>query len=140
MQSVSVITLPVAVMAKATRFYEQGFGWSPVFTMDDIRFYQLNGLVLALWGPKELAEDAGLDAMPRPGGMALAHNVHSRDEVAPLMDRLVAAGGKLTRSADAPPHGGLRGYVADPDGHLWEIAWNPDWHMAADGTTRFAMP
>ncbi len=137
MQSVSVITLPVGDMAAAVRFYEEGFGWQPVFHLDGIRFYQLNGLVLALWGPKELAEDAGLDAIPRPGGMALAHNVRAREEVASVIDRLAAAGGSVTRPADEPPHGGYRGYVADPDGHLWEIAWNPAWQMDADGTTRF---
>ena len=72
--------------------------------------------------------------------MALAHNVHVKDDVAVVMDSLAGHGGRITRSAEAPPHGGFRGYVADPDGHLWEIAWNPAWEMTADGTTRFAMP
>ena len=62
----------------------------------------------------------------------MAHNVGSRDEVAPLMDRLKAAGGTITRPADAPPQGGFRGYVADQDGHLWEIAWNPDWPISPE--------
>jgi len=68
--------------------------------------------------------------------MALAHNVPTREEVAPLMQRLIAAGGVMVRAPDAPPHGGYRGYVADPDGHAWEIAWNPAWPIDAEGHVR----
>ncbi len=73
-----------------------------------------------------------------PGAFALAHNVRAREEVEPLLSRLVAAGGALLRPADAPPHGGFRGYVADPDGHAWEIAWNPAWPIDTEGRTAFA--
>ncbi|MCE7796827.1 VOC family protein [Sphingobium sufflavum] len=72
------------------------------------------------------------------GGFALAHNVGDAAAVEPLMDRLVAAGGRLLRPADDPPHGGRRGYVADPDGHGWEIAFNPAWPIDAQGHVRFA--
>jgi len=140
MQSLSVITLPVADLGRAAGFYEGGFGWSAALAMDDIRFYQLNGLVLALWSPAALADDAGLEALPPPGGIALAHNVHERDEVDAVMQRLAEHGGSVTRAADEPPHGGYRGYVRDPDGHLWEIAWNPAWQLAADGATLLVAP
>ena len=73
------------------------------------------------------------EPLARPGAIALAHNVASQEEVAPLIDRLVAAGGTLLRAADAPVHGGFRGYVADPDGHLWEIAHNPGWPLDEQG-------
>ena len=139
MQSISAVTLPVADMAAAQRFYEQGFGWTPTYTMEDLRFYQLNSLVLVLWGSKELADDAGRGALPPPGGMALAHNVAAREDVAPLMERLAGSGGSITRHADAPPHGGFRGYVADPDGHLWEIAWNPAWPLSGNGGVIFGI-
>jgi uncharacterized glyoxalase superfamily protein PhnB len=74
----------------------------------------------------------------QPSPMSLAHNVPAEAAVAPLIERLVAAGGKLLRAADAPPHGGYRGYVADPDGHAWEIAFNPAWPIDAEGHVTFA--
>jgi catechol 2,3-dioxygenase-like lactoylglutathione lyase family enzyme len=134
--SVSVITLSTRDQAKARRFYGDGFGWSVAFEADEITFYQLNGTVLGLYSANDFAGDMGVDAIDPSGGFALAHNVASEDEVAPLIDRLIAAGGALVRSADAPPHGGLRGYVRDPDGHAWEIAWNPGFPMDADGNVR----
>lgn len=140
MQSVSVITLPVTDLARSTRFYEGGFGWSPVFVMEDIRFYQLNGLVFGLWLGDALAEDAGVESLVPAGSIALAHNVHHRSEVEPLMARLAENGGEITRPAAEPPHGGYRGYLRDPDGHLWEIAHNPVWRMDESGATRFAIP
>ncbi len=68
----------------------------------------------------------------------MAHNVARRDDVAPLMARLADHGGRVLRPADAPPHGGFRGYVTDPDDHAWEIAWNPAWPIDADGHVTFA--
>ena len=73
----------------------------------------------------------------RPGAFTLAHNVATQSDVQPLLDRLAAHGGKMLRIADAPPHGGFRGYVADPDGHAWEIAWNPAFPMDDRGNVTF---
>jgi len=64
---------------------------------------------------------------------SLAHNVVSKEEVQSVIDRLAQFGGRLLRPADAPPHGGFRGYIADPDGHAWEIAWNPGWPISPEG-------
>ncbi len=72
-----------------------------------------------------------------PGAYALAHNVTTPEGVQPVMDALLAAGGTLLRAADEPAHGGLRGYVADPDGHAWEIAWQPMIHIGDDGRVSF---
>ncbi|MGK6320846.1 VOC family protein [Sphingomonas sp. DT-204] len=135
---VSVITLGTSDGARSRRFYTEGFGWQPVFENDEIAFYQLNGVVLGVWRRDALDEDRQEAAGAGPGAFALAHNVESEDAVAPLIDRLVAAGGRLLRAAEAPPHGGVRGYVADPDGHAWEIAWNPSWPIDAEGNVRFA--
>lgn len=132
-QQVAVITLGVDNLARSRRFYEEGFGWQPGFQNEEIAFFQMNGLVLGLWLRHGLEQDAALSLPNGSGACALAHNVRSRDEVAPLMDRLKAAGGTITRPADAPPQGGFRGYVADTDGHLWEIAWNPDWPISPEG-------
>jgi catechol 2,3-dioxygenase-like lactoylglutathione lyase family enzyme len=137
-QQIAVVTLGIAERDRSARFYGEGFGWSPVFQQDEILFYQMNGLVLGLWLSDRLADD-----MRRPaaasGGFALAHNVAGPGEVDALIERLVAAGGTLLRRADAPPHGGYRGYVADPDGHAWEIAWNPAWPIDDEGRVRFAL-
>jgi uncharacterized protein len=138
-QQVSVITLGIADLARSQRFYGEGFGWEPVFTNDEIAFYQMNGFVLGTWIGKELAGDMQRENAPGTGSAALAHNVPAREDVAPLMDRLAAAGGTILRPADAPVHGGFRGYVADPDGHAWEIAWNPAWTIDAEGHVTFGV-
>ena len=137
MQSVSVITLGVADLVRSKRFYVEGFGGQPAFENEEIVFYQLNGLVLGTVLTASLEEDMNRTGLVRPGAFALAHNVATQDQVAPLIDRLAAAGGTVTRPADAPPHGGFRGYVLDPDEHPWEIAWNPGFAMDAAGNVRF---
>ncbi|WP_439814111.1 VOC family protein [Zavarzinia sp. CC-PAN008] len=139
-KQVAVITLGVADLDRARGFYSKGFGWEPSFINDQIAFYQMNGFVLGLFLTPSLEADMNRPAVARRGAYALAHNVRRREEVAPLLDRLVRAGGGLLRAADEPAHGGYRGYVADPDDHAWEIAWNPDWPIDADGHVRFAAP
>jgi len=136
-QQISVITLGIAALAPSRRFYTEGFGWTPVFENDEIVFYQMNGLVLGTWLQSALEADMTRGGLTRPGAFALAHNVGSAAEVEAAIDRLVAAGGTLLRAGDAPAHGGFRGYVADPDDHAWEIAWNPDWPIDAEGHVRF---
>lgn len=137
-QQVSVITLGIADVARSRRFYGEGFGWQPVFSSEEIDFYQMNGFVLGLWLKDKLAEDSQRPHGAGPAAFALAHNVSSAADVASVIDTLVAAGGTLLRAADAPPHGGFRGYVSDPDGHAWEIAWNPAWPIDAEGHVTFA--
>lgn len=139
-QRLSLITLGVADLARSRRFYEEGLGWRPSGAgNDEVAFYQLGGLALALWGREDLAADAGL---PRPGpaegfaGIALAHNGRARDEVDTILARAAAAGGRLLRAGAATPWGGYTGYFADPDGHLWEVAWNPHFPLEADGSLR----
>ena len=136
-QQISVITLGVQSLARSRAFYVGGFGWTPVFENDEIAFYQMNGLMLGTWQNPGLAEDSGRPLDGPPGAFSLAHNVPTQAEVEPLMAHLVSAGGALLRSADAPPQGGFRGYVADPDGHAWEIAWNPAWPIDDQGHVTF---
>ena len=137
-QQISVITLGVADIARSRRFYVEGFGWSPVFEQGDIIFYQMNGLMLGTWAKASLEADMGR-AITTPGAFAVVHNVASADAVQPLIERLAAAGGRILRPADAPPHGGMRGYVADPDDHAWEIAHNPAWPIDAEGRVTFGL-
>ncbi len=88
--------------------------------MKKIVFYQMNGFVFGTWLKHALDEDMKDSGRIGSSSFALAHNVTSQAEVESVMDRLVAAGGSLMRAADAPAHGGYRGYVADPDGHAWK--------------------
>jgi len=136
-QQISLITLGVADLGRSKRFYGEGFGWKPVFETPGIIFYQMNGLVLGLWPTSDLEEDMQRPGLVRPGAFALAHNVSAKEDVQPVLDRLAAAGGRILRPTDEPSHGGFRGYVADPDDHAWEIAWNPSWAIAEDGRITF---
>ncbi len=136
-QQMSVVTLGIDDVPRSKRFYVEGFGWTPVFNNGEVVFYQMNGLVLATWLRTALAKDSARPVANTSGDIALAHNVSESDAVAPLMDRLAAAGGKILRAAEAPPHGGINGYVADPDGHAWEIAFNPAWPISPEGYVTF---
>jgi len=136
-QAVSVITLGTDDLARSKHFYVDGFGWRPGFENDEIVFYHLNGTILGTFLKSALEEDMQRRNLKPDGAFALAQNVESKEKVSDLVDRLVAAGGSLLRAPDEPPHGGFRGYVADPDGHAWEIAWNPGFTLDAEGNVTF---
>lgn len=135
-QRVSLITLGVADVGRARAFYEK-LGWRASSPDDSVAFFQAGGMIFALWSWAALAEDAGL---PSAGqgfrGSALAYNVRDKAEVAEIAAAWVAAGGTVTRPAQDTFWGGHTAYVADLDGHVWEIAWNPGWPIAADGSIR----
>jgi hypothetical protein len=137
-QQVSVVTLGILEIERSKRFYTEGFKWTPVFENDEIVFYQMNGFVLGTWLRAALEEDMRRKSSAKPGAFSLAHNVGSTTEVEAVIAALRAAGGRLLRPPDAPPHGGFRGYVADPDDHAWEIAYNPAWPIDAEGHVTFA--
>lgn len=138
-QQISVVTLGVEDLIRSRKFYELGFGWKSIFENEEIIFFQMNGFVLGLWLKAALAADAARDMLAGCGAYAIAHNVPDKHEVQTVMDRLVQAGGYVTREPDAPPQGGFRGYVADPDGHSWEIAWNPTWPIDDEGHVTFGV-
>ncbi|HEY6869267.1 MAG TPA: VOC family protein [Novosphingobium sp.] len=135
-QHLSLVTLSIHDIPRSRRFYGDGFGWRPVYESDEVLFFQMNGIVLGLWLAAAFSAD-----LQRPdgksNGFALAHNVDSSDAVDRLIERLAQHGGSVLRQPDAPPYGGWRGYVADPDGHAWEIAWNPAWSIDAEGRVTF---
>jgi uncharacterized protein len=99
----------------------------------------MNGLMLGTWLLSALEDDMQRPGLHRPGAFALAHNVATQVDVRTAIERLAEAGGTILREADAPPHGGFRGYVADPDGHAWEIAWNPAWAIDDRGLVTFGL-
>jgi uncharacterized protein len=136
---ISVITLGIADMALSRRFYTEGFGWKPVFENDEIIFYQMNGLVLGTWTRTAQAADMARANRAGPADFALAHNVPTRADVQPAIDQLILAGGKLLKAPIDQPYGGHSGYIADPDDHAWEIAWNPAWAINADGHVTFGL-
>lgn len=139
-QRVSVITLGVADLARARNFYVDGLGWEPALELDEVVFFQLNGIVLGLFPLAELLKDAQLpadDPVGRVGGSALAYNVRERSEVDSVIEQAVAAGGRLIKPGQEVFWGGYSGYFADPDGHLWEVAWNPSWPIDEDGNVWF---
>jgi len=136
---ISVITLGIGDLRRSRRFYVEGFGWTPVFENDEVIFYQMNGFVLGTSQKSALEEDMNRSGLSSPGAFSLAHNVPRQGDVEGVIEQLVNAGGGLLRSADAPPHGGFRGHVADPDDHAWEIAWNPNWSIDENGYVTLAI-
>ncbi|MBZ6077128.1 VOC family protein [Microvirga puerhi] len=138
-QQISVVTLGIRDLARSRRFYVEGFGWKPVFENEEIVFYQMNGFVLGTWLEARLEDDMQRANPARSGPFSLAHNVPRREDVATTIERLSQFGGRILRPGDAPIHGGFRGYIADPDDHAWEIAWNPAWSIDANGMVTFGV-
>lgn len=125
-------------LPRAIRFYRDGLGW-PTSSAGggDVAFFQLGGLALGLYPRHLLAEDAQLREVGIGfGGITLAHNVRSREEVDAVLAQAVAAGGTLLKAARTAEWGGYSGYFADPDGHPGEVAWNPGFALAEDGSLR----
>lgn len=135
----SFVTLGVADIARARAFYETlGFKPSSAST-DDVAFYDAGGVVLALWSRAELAKDAGVSGRGSGfSGVAIAHNVRTVEEVAGVLAEAEAAGGRIVRASENVFWGGQTGYFADPDGHLWEVAYNP--FMPLDAAGRVTLP
>ncbi|MGI9421102.1 MAG: VOC family protein [Geminicoccaceae bacterium] len=132
-QRVSLITLGVADVAKARAFYET-LGWkASSASMDEIAFFQVGSLGLALYPKDKVAEDIAIPEEPSPGGTTLACNVETRELVDRFLAEAVDAGGRLLVAARDMPWGGYVGSFADPDGHPWEIAHVPGLPLTDDG-------
>jgi catechol 2,3-dioxygenase-like lactoylglutathione lyase family enzyme len=135
-QRVSVITLGVSDINRAADFY-RALGWQPVLDdNDDVFFFQAGGLVFALWGRDQLAEDSVVTDNGGWGGVTLAHNVNSPAEVDEVIEEARAAGATIGREPGTTFWGGFSGVFIDPDGHPWEVAHNPGWTIAADGAVQ----
>jgi catechol 2,3-dioxygenase-like lactoylglutathione lyase family enzyme len=130
----SLVTLGVANIARARKFYEaMGFVASNPFN-ESVTFFPAGGVVLALFGRGALADDATVaDSATGFSGIALAHNVRTEAEVEQVLAEAAAAGGRIVKPAKRAFWGGYSGYFADPDGHLWEVAHNPDFPLDAEG-------
>ncbi len=135
-QRVSLVTLGVSDLARARAFYE-ALGWTTRAAADDeVVFFQAGGMIVALWGRGELAEDTGVADSGGWGGITLAHNVRSPREVDTVLAEAESAGATITRPGAGTFWGGYSGVFLDPDGHAWEIAHNPHWTLERDGSVR----
>jgi predicted lactoylglutathione lyase len=124
-QRVTLITLGVSDYARAKAFYA-AMGWSPALEIEETAFYQGNGVIITLWGREKLSPDMGIpDDGARWSGIALAHNVGSREEVDELIERARRNGAEITREPSETFYGGYAGVFRDLDGHGWEVAHNP---------------
>ena len=130
---ITLLTMGVDDLARALTFYRDGLGLptkgivGTEFEHGSVAFFDLqSGLKLALWPRASLAHDAGIpQTPPSPTDVAIAHNVSSPEEVDEVMDQAKRAGGGIVKPAAKTFWGGYAGYFQDPDGHLWEVAWNP---------------
>jgi catechol 2,3-dioxygenase-like lactoylglutathione lyase family enzyme len=133
---ITAVTLNVADVAASVAFYGR-LGLKAHTVMDDVAFLDMNGAVLCLFNG--LAADAGVVSQRREIGLsAVAQNVRTPEEVDAILQEAKAAGASITRPAHQADWGGRSGYFTDPDGHLWEIAWNPFWPLDDQG--RVSLP
>lgn len=133
-QRISLVTLGVSDLERARQFYE-ALGWQPAEGPEDVVFFQAGGIVFGLWSRESLAEDSGVTDSGGWGGVTLAYNVGSPEEVDQVIEEARAAGATIAREGAETFWGGYSGCFIDPDGHPWEIAHNPYWTVTDDGRT-----
>ena len=135
-QRLSLVTLGVADLARARAFYE-ALGWTTgAQEGDDVVFFQTGGMVVALWGREQLAEDSGVEDSGGWGGVTLAYNVRSPEEADAVIEEARRAGARIVREPAKTFWGGYSGVFVDPDGHPWEVAHNASWTLDANGSVR----
>jgi uncharacterized glyoxalase superfamily protein PhnB len=133
-QRVSVITLGVEDLGRARAFYE-ALGWRSQSPPEiEVVFFQAGGLVVSLWDRTSLARDSGVEPGSGFGGVTLAYNVGSPADVDSVIEQARVAGARIAREPGETFWGGYSGVFVDPDGHPWEVAHNPRWTLAPDGT------
>ena len=132
-QRLSLVTLGVRDLARARRFYE-ALGWkSGAAPDDDVVFFQAGCMIVALWGREQLAEDTVADDSGGWGGITLAYNARSPEEVDSVLAEAEAAGAAIPRRGAETFWGGYSGLFVDPEGHAWEVAHNPHWTIEESG-------
>jgi uncharacterized protein len=137
-QRVGLITLGVRDLGRARRFYE-AIGWTTgAGPDDDVVFFQAGDMVFSLWDRAKLAEDSAVQDSGGWGGVTLAHNVRSSEEVDAVTEEARAAGGTIGREPAETFYGGYSSIVIDPEGHPWEIAHNPHWTVTDEGGVRLS--
>ena len=131
---ISIVTIAVSDLERSVRFYEaMGLIRYPSIT-EGVAFFQMGGVILSLFPRKDAEADAGVAFGAEPGPVYLAYNTRSEGEVDAVLAEAEKAGGRIVKQAGRAFWGGWYGYFADPDGNLWEVAHNPDFPIASDGT------
>ena len=134
-QRLSLVTLGISDLDRARKFYE-ALGWKTGAELaDDVVFFQVGGIVVSLWDRAKLAEDSVVTDGGGWGGVTLAYNTRSTDEVDKVIEEARAAGGTIGREPGETFYGGYSGIFIDLDGHPWEVAHNPSWTITDDGKT-----
>jgi uncharacterized protein len=134
-QRLSLVTLGVADLVRARGFYE-ALGWTTgAEPGDDVVFFQAGGMIVALWDRAKLAEDSSVEDGGGWGGVTLAYNTRSTEEVDAVIEEAREAGATIGREPAETFWGGYSGIFIDPDGHPWEVAHNPHWTVHDDGST-----
>ena len=135
-QRLSLVTLGVGDLSRSRAFYE-ALGWQTnAAPDDDVVFFQAGGMIVALWSREKLAEDSCVADSGGWGGITLAYNARSPVEVDEVIATAEAAGATIPRAGAETFWGGYSGVFIDPDGHPWEVAHNPHWTIADDGSVR----
>jgi len=135
-QRLSLVTLGVSDLEQSLHFYE-ALGWKRGNENPSVVFFQLPGMILALWSRSALAEDAGLAPNERGfGGITLAYNARSKKDVDAVLAEAERAGARILKASKETAWGGYAGYFADLDGHPWEVAWNPEWTITKKGEVK----
>lgn len=134
-QRVNIITLGVADLGRSLRFYGEGLGWRQAKSSNNnIVFFEAGHVIIALYPRNLLAEDATVSPVGDGfRGVTIAQNVTDKDQVKSVLEQAERSGGKIVKPAQDVFWGGYSGYFSDPDGHLWEVAWNPHWQLDASG-------
>ena len=132
-QRLSLVTLGVTDLDAARRFYE-ALGWTETPRAEGVVFFQAGGMVVGLWSRTDLAEDSGVEDGGGWGGVTLAYNTRSREEVDTVIEEARTAGARIAREPGETFWGGYSGVFVDLDGHPWEVAHNPSWTIAEDGS------
>jgi hypothetical protein len=137
----TIITLGVADLARATAFYSEIFSTTPITQYEGVTFIPLPGVWLSLYPLEKLAEDIAEEVkLPAPDafrGFTLAYNARSEEEIMSIFARAAEAGARIAKAPRSTFWGGVSGYFTDPDGHYWEIAWGPMFEFSEHGDLRF---
>jgi uncharacterized protein len=136
-QRLSLVTLGVRDLDRARTFYES-LGWEGTSPDGEVVFFQAGGMVVALWGRDLLADDTVVEDGGGWGGVTLAYCTRTTEEVDAVLAAAEAAGGRVTRPGGQTFWGGYSGVFVDPEGHPWEVAHNPGWRLAEDGTVHLS--
>ncbi|KAB8320697.1 VOC family protein [Tolypothrix campylonemoides VB511288] len=138
----NIITLGVTSLQRSLQFYSDGLGWRPSSaSQGDIVFFKLGTVVLALYPREKLAEDARVSPFGQGfSGFTLAYNTTSKEEVDEILKLAESVGATIAKQAENVFWGGYSGYFTDPDGYLWEVAWNPFFELSEDGSLVLPSP